>query len=141
MKKLNRLYVIITIVGLIALPVVAWIILRWQNGLPWTSYYFPIRLFPLESQTNFLTDKLAIEKARETLILEGFDISSWRPNEDRRTIGPDGIVDLYLVRNTLDKNCGWIMFNNRRQGALPAQCIVNIKLKKECLECQVWFPK
>lgn len=64
----------------------------------------PQHVFQLSEQPAFLTEELALAKARETLTRDGLDASVWQPQRDGRTIAPDGRADEFAARNTIDSN-------------------------------------
>src|SRR4051812_44145544 len=56
----------------------------------------PIHVFQLTDPPPYLTDQLALEKAREAMQLDGFNADAWTPTPlARRTLGPDGTPDQY----------------------------------------------
>ena len=79
-----------------------------------------------------MTDELALQKAKETLVLEGKDLDKWKPNEDDRTKSPDGVPDSFLVRNALDSNKGFIVFYGPENSGIQ----VSLELKGNKLQCQ-----
>ena len=76
----------------------------------------PNHVFELTEQPAFLTDSLAVEKARQTMTIEGFDPTEWQPKADERTTAPDGARDKFLSRNGINPNSGSILFT-RQDGA------------------------
>jgi hypothetical protein len=97
----------------------------------------PMHVFKLASTPAFLTDEIALSKAREALSLDGYDTSAWQPGEDDRSKAPDGTPDRYLVRNTLDPNRGSIRFLDKRVDSRYVQ----VELKGDRVHCQVIIPK
>lgn len=61
-------------------------------------------VFQLSERPAFLTEELALAKARETLMRDGLDASVWQPQRDGRTTAPDGRTDEFAARNTIDSN-------------------------------------
>jgi len=86
----------------IALFLDSWII-QSRNG--------PLHTYELNDPPDFLTDDLALSKAREAMEQDGYGGPLWRPIEDDCTASPDGIPDKYLNRNTLNPNEGSILFS------------------------------
>ena len=72
----------------------------------------PEHVFELSEQPKFLTDELALEKAREALKQEGLNTNAWQPVPDVRSIAPDGHADRFLSRNTINPNRGNILLNS-----------------------------
>jgi len=64
----------------------------------------PQHVFQLSERPAFLTEELALAKAREALARDGLDPSVWQPQRDGRTTAPDGRTDKFAVRNTIDSN-------------------------------------
>jgi len=64
----------------------------------------PQHVFQLSERPAFLTEELALAKARETLARDGLDASVWQLQRDGRTIAPDGRMDEFGARNTIDSN-------------------------------------
>jgi hypothetical protein len=61
----------------------------------------PEYVFPLETTPPFLSEKLAVEKARATLAVEGYNVDQWKLTnlgQAGRGKAPDGTRDRFLVR-------------------------------------------
>jgi hypothetical protein len=102
----------------------------------------PVHAYQLQPIPRFLTDDVAVEKARHALALDGFDAFVWQPSKDDRTKAPDGTPDVYLVRNSLNPNDGWIMFRDTTRKDDPkATRIVTVELKGDRLDCVVVRPE
>jgi hypothetical protein len=101
----------------------------------------PLHSFRLDTRPPFLTDDLAVAKAREALAVDGYDLADWLPHEDRRTKAPDGSPDLYLARNGINPNSGYIMFVDGSKQARNPSRIVEVELKGDHIECHVVIPK
>ena len=75
--------------------------------------YGPTHRFPLKAAgSTFLTDSRALSLAREVMSADGYLPSEWEPIEDRRTKAPDGSADIYIARNGLEPNGGFITFGS-----------------------------
>jgi len=98
----------------------------------------PEHRFELDPPPPFLTEEVALEKARETLRLDGLDPSEWVPNEDNRTTAPDGHADVHFVRNTRNPNQGYIQFSRSEPWGART---VYLELDESTLVTQVWLPK
>lgn len=98
----------------------------------------PEHRFELNPAPPFLTEELALEKARETLRLDGFDPKEWVPDDDNRTAAPDGRADERFVRNTLNPNQGYIQFSRSEPWGVR---IVYLELRESTLVTHVWLPK
>jgi hypothetical protein len=72
----------------------------------------PQHVYELPEQPKFLTEELAMERARATLARDGLDPAVWQPVPDDRSKAPDGRTDQFLSRNTITPNHGSIMFTN-----------------------------
>jgi hypothetical protein len=70
----------------------------------------PTYVFHLENTPPFLTDGVALEKAREAMTQGGFDGTAWQPVEDKRSLAPDNTPDQFLGRNSSNPNRGVIVF-------------------------------
>jgi hypothetical protein len=97
--------------------------------------------FQLETTPLFLSEALAVEKAKETIALEGYDLGSWAPREDRRTTAPDGSIDVFFARSTIGPNFGHVTFVY--QGDKPPKLppIAYIELVGDRITCQVSLPR
>lgn len=75
----------------------------------------PEYVFPLETAPAFLSEETAMEKARATLAVEGYNVEQWKPTrvDQPRTRAPDGSPDRYLVRH--QDTYGRISFVNGSQ--------------------------
>ncbi len=61
----------------------------------------PEHIFQLDQKPQFLTDQLALDMARRTLSLDGFNVSQWIPYEGsldgwEPTLAPDGTAYRYI---------------------------------------------
>src|SRR5215213_9996196 len=67
----------------------------------------PIHVFQLTDPPPYLTDQLALEKAREAMLLDGFNPDAWTPTPlARRVLGPDGTPDQFITRRKNAPNRG-----------------------------------
>jgi hypothetical protein len=94
----------------------------------------PEHVYEISNRPSFLTEKLAMNKARETLKLDGLDNTAWQPMPDGRTKAPDGHKDNFLARNAKTPNRGVIMFTNLNAD-VPAR-FVSTELNGTRLVCQ-----
>jgi hypothetical protein len=92
----------------------------------------PPHEFLLAEPPSFLTDNVALDKARETLALDVADPGAWRAVPDGRTAAPDGRRDEYLKRNGLNPDQGSIHFD----GPGTQVRFVSVKLRGDRVECQ-----
>ncbi len=111
----------------------------WCNYFIAASSIGPLHRSTLKEMPEFLTDELALTKAREALIAEGYDLSIWKAEEQRRSSSPNGTADVYLVRN-IDPNQGWIEFRNFRGSRGYNHRVVQVKLTDHGLECRIIKP-
>jgi hypothetical protein len=74
----------------LALPLFAAGAVWWASRTIQNALVGPLHTFQLASAPTFLTDALAVEKAKEALALDGYDLTRWNPREDRRSTAPDG---------------------------------------------------
>jgi hypothetical protein len=98
----------------------------------------------LDAPPESLTDKLALEKARETLKLDGLDEAMWDPKPEHRSIDPANKRDQYLARNALDPNRGSIIFVKRsayQKKEDYGACAVAVELRGDLVTCQVTMGK
>jgi hypothetical protein len=61
----------------------------------------PEFVFPLQTTPPFLSEELAVEMARATLAVEGYNVEQWQLTnlgQSGRGRSPDGTRDRYLVR-------------------------------------------
>jgi hypothetical protein len=113
-----------------ALVGVAWVVLSvaaFHRGL-----VGPPREFTLADRPLFLTEQLALVKARATLALDGLDPADWQAYPDDRTAAPDGRRDEYLSRDGLSPNLGSVMFRGPR-GQIR---FVSVELAGDRVICQ-----
>ena len=76
----------------------------------------PEYVFPLETTPPFLSEEMAVEKARATLAVEGYNVDQWKLadfGQSGRGKSPDGKRDRYLVR--YQDTYGRISFANGKQ--------------------------
>jgi len=72
----------------------------------------PEHTFDLSERPAFLTEELALAKARETMTKDGFDLATWQLQRDRRTSAADGRTDEFAARNTINSNRVVFAFTN-----------------------------
>jgi hypothetical protein len=97
----------------------------------------PEHLFQVSHPPAFLTETFALERARETLKLDGLDPSAWHPVRDGRTTAPDGRTDEFMDRNAITPNLGVIMFTNKSVSVR----FVSVKLDGRRVVCQTSIGK
>jgi hypothetical protein len=72
----------------------------------------PEHSFELSESPAFLAEELALAKARETMRRDGFDLATWQLRRDGRTTAPDGRIDEFAARNTINSNRVVFAFTN-----------------------------
>lgn len=134
--KVKVLIVSVAVTGCLLCAVVAfsfWLLSRvldlW-SGRPHT--------FELAEAPSFLREETALEMARRTLPLDGYDAAIWEPIEDRRTTSRDGVRDKYLCRNTIDPRRGYIEL--QKQGSRET-ILINIEVVGKRVETRISRPK
>ena len=96
-----------------------------------------VHTFTLPSPPRFLTDALALVKARQAMDSEGYIAKVWQPIEAGKSSDPDGNRDKYLARDPNDTNGGTIVFSDSAQSSGKHSRIVRVNLKANRVECQV----
>jgi hypothetical protein len=96
------------------------------------SRILPEHLFQVSHPPTFLTETFALDRAQETLKLDGLDLSAWHPVPDGRTTAPDGRRDEFMARNAVTPNRGVVMFTNRAASVR----FVSIELSGRRVVCQ-----
>jgi hypothetical protein len=141
MTKRSRLNALIAIGVLIAAAVglMVWvgpgILNRWID----TAWSEPPRTYRVTEDMPFLTDDIALRFATRLMSDEG-KRDDWQPREDRRTTSPEGRPDVYLARNSINPNRGYVCFG--RAGG-DGQLMVQMEYDADArtIECQLWYPK
>jgi hypothetical protein len=103
-RTIISLAVSLFIVGLAAMPYLIHRSLQSRIG--------PEHIFELSERPAFLTEELALAKARETMTGDGLDLTIWQIQRDGRTFAPDGRVDEFAARNTINSNHVVFAFTN-----------------------------
>jgi hypothetical protein len=129
--------ILFSVLGAILFPIVS--APFWVDAWVMSIHRGPMHSFTLDSAPKFLSEDEAIEMARKTLALDGFDSNEWKPSEDGRSKSPDGVVDKYLSRNTLNPNDCKISFVKTDDKL--AWRIVELKLVGTKLTTYVWLPE
>jgi len=77
----------------------------------------PQHIYTIEPKPAFLTEELAVEKARETLARDGYELEEWQvTNADTpRGKAPDGKRDVYFERFSFRPHAGRVHFRNKTQ--------------------------
>ena len=91
----------------------------------------PVHSFQMNPLPAFVSDDLALTKAREVMTADGYDMSVWRPHEDDRTMAPDGTKDKYFVRNAIRPNDGFVLFQDPTLKQSNPQRIIRIELDRK----------
>lgn len=125
---------VILIVGLLVFGVATGALLFFRTA---RSHIGPLHVYELSEQPKFLTEELAIAKAKETLEDDGLDTSAWQPLPCGQTTAPDGRTDQFFSRNTLTTNEGSIVFTN----GPSTMRIVRVQLEGNRIVCQNWVLK
>jgi hypothetical protein len=97
----------------------------------------PMHIYELSEQPKFLTEDLAIAKARDTLKADGLNPAAWQPFPYGQTKSPDGRTDEFFSRNTNTINEGSIVFTN----SSATMRIVRVQLEGSRVVCQNWILK
>jgi hypothetical protein len=92
----------------------------------------PQHVFELSESPSFLTEEMAFAKARDTLTRDGIDLAIWQPQRDGRTSAPDGRLDEFAARNTINSNRVVFAFTN---GAASTR-FVSVELAGHRVICQ-----
>ncbi len=120
--------------------VLAGIAAIWVGAVVWFSYALeralerrngPEHVFFVTGQTSFLEEAVAIERAHQTLLLDGFTNGVWQPVRHGSTAAPNARADVYLARN-LDPLKGFVVFTN----GSGAEAIVRLSIDGPNLMCQ-----
>jgi hypothetical protein len=94
--------------------------------------------FELDNMHRFLPEEIAIAFGRKALALEDADPAEWEPQEDGRTLDPDGRVDKYGARNLVNPKRVSILFRNKTNGHV--RC-VDVEIEEKRVVCAVTIPK
>jgi hypothetical protein len=72
----------------------------------------PQHIYTIHPAPAFLTEELALEKARETLARDGYDLENWqlKRTDSPKRKAPDGRRDKYLERFTFRSHAGHVHF-------------------------------
>jgi hypothetical protein len=92
----------------------------------------PKHVFALTEQAPFLQEAVALEKAHQALLRDGFTGEAWQPVEDGRTAAPDGRPDRHLARNSTYPLEGSLIFTNGG----GAKVKVRVRIEGTNLICQ-----
>jgi hypothetical protein len=97
--------------------------------------------FQLKTAPPFLSEALAVEKAKEAIALEGYDLGYWKLREKRRTTAPDGTPDVFFVRRTHED--GDITFEYQGDADKPPKIppTVSVALRGYEVSCHVLLPR
>ncbi len=98
----------------------------------------PARTYRISKEIPYLTDNIALHFATKLMNDEG-NVDGWLPLEDRRTKSPDGTPDVYVARNSINPNRGYICFRRAGDGQLQVQ--MEYDSDTHTIECQLWYPK
>jgi hypothetical protein len=128
----KRTIILLAVVVLAGVAAVPCLIHRWVQ-----SRVGPQHVFQLSEQPAFLTEELALAKARETLARDGLNASVWQPQRDGRTTAPDGRTDEFAARNTIDSNRVVFVFTS----SSARTRFVSVELDRSRVVCQTSIAK
>jgi hypothetical protein len=94
-------------------------------------------VYELSERPRYLTEDMAIAKARETLARDGFDINAWRLLRADRSLAAEDRADEYFVRNTKNPNAGVFTV----QDATGSRRFVHVELDGAKVSSRVVIPK
>lgn len=97
----------------------------------------PDHTFQLPYRAAFLTEELALVKARDALDRDGLGAAAWTPVGDRRSTAPDGRPDEFMARNQTNPNRGVFRF---RRGPRETR-FVSVELHGDRVVCQTYRGK
>ena len=98
------------------------------------------REFPLTTAPAFLTEDVAMASAWNAMKIEGYDVATWRPVVEDRTMAPDGSRDKFLLRNEGNPNGGIILFRQESSGQAKER-LVRVELRQSRVACEIGRPK
>jgi len=132
LKRWRRLICIVGVLGSLALWISA--VTDWNGH--YTSYVYRYQL-PFAPQ--FLSEDLALTRARESLAKVVNDLSNWKPVVPRggaAGFAPDGIREMYLMRDRgTNLNQAILLFQSTR--TTNESWLVTLVLNRNQLECTV----
>ncbi|MFT3881188.1 MAG: hypothetical protein QM703_16180 [Gemmatales bacterium] len=97
----------------------------------------PEIVYQLDNRPEFLTEALAMELAQKTLLTDRGGTRKWEPrSRDDRSKAIDGREDIFLNRNTVNYNRGYIIFHEG-----DSERIVDVELKGDVVVCRISLPK
>ena len=96
----------------------------------------PHHFFPVEPARTFLTEALAVEKARECLAREGYDLEQWRMTtvDHSPSKAPDGTPDRYFYRFSFSPTAGRVHFSNGQRTRT-----VDVRLDGSRIVCSMFY--
>ena len=96
----------------------------------------PDHFFSVEPAPTFLTEALAVEKARECLVREGYNLEQWRITTVDRSPSkaPDGTPDRYFYRSSYRPTAGRVCFSNGKRTRT-----VNVRLDGSRIVCGLFY--
>lgn len=117
-------------------PVVAILLVAGAGWLVLTTYeramVGPRHEFALADRPPFLTEELAVAKAREALARDVPEPGAWTLAPDGRTTAPDGRRDDFMARNGINPNQGMVVF----RGPGGQSRGVSVELLSDRVVCQ-----
>lgn len=96
----------------------------------------PKCVFELSAEPKFLSEDVAMTKARDTLDRAGLDAKTWQPMASGDTTAPDGRRDLFLKRSSENPNAGHIIFTKGSNVR-----VANIELVGKRVTCYTYVPR
>ena len=99
-------------------------------------------LYTLPEAPAFLSETTAMEKAKETMAAEEYDMKVWFPREDGRSKAPDGQDDVFLSRNSINpKDCTiWFYKGSPSNTQDYQERIVHVELRGNTILCEIIKP-
>jgi hypothetical protein len=136
------IYAVVSVLGGLGLVIG---LLFWLDHAVKGAFLVGQHTFVLPHKQPFLTESLALAKAREALSLHVPDVSAWEvvPNPNPLARLPDGTRDRSFLRNAQNPNAGSFLFRNQPawvEGKL-VELYVSIEMSGDRIVAKVTRPK
>jgi hypothetical protein len=100
-----------------------------------------VHTYTLPAPPPFLSDALALTKARQAMESEGYSLKLWQPLERRQTKNTQGEIDQFLLRNPTNAASGSITFADSAQSTPGHQRVVEVDLEQNRVSCRIEIPR
>lgn len=131
----------LVILGNLIVAIVCWSVFSGSLGSLIDSARVSKRhVFSLDSTEQYLSEDKALELARRTLVLEGYNVNEWQPRAEGQGNGTHRDEEGSMLTRGSDSKSGRIQFVNEKEFGENRR-FVEVELSDNRVTTYIWMPK